>query len=1068
MTDYTTKFDLKNHLYIAQFISRSIGISDLKNIKDFKDVQEGIHTDGFSHMFHMLLARPGKTLREADLRNYDIHIQEYIVHINKNRPNKIHLKYFQYLAILLTEIYLDKYFIDPIQLVNEINDYYSQEVDKYKLFNDNNISKIAYWMATGSGKTILMHINLLQFKRYNKGIHKLDYDNILVITANDDMTEQHLDELALSNIDAEDFDGTKISYTFGNQEILKILSIHKLTEDKSGDGTTIDVEWFGKKNLVFVDEGHKGKASKNKETRVWQQRKEKITEKGFTFEYSATFAQIISSIDDENFNEYSESIIFDYSYKYFHQDGYGKNYKILNLDTKTEFDQQYIKNLLTANALSYLEQILVYENTPDLHEYNIEKPLWMFVGARVSGKNTQSDILTIIDFFNYLIKTERQEIISNIKQIMNGEKIIVDAQGKSLFDNTDPQRHFPYLKINYRNQEEQIYKEIMKKILYVDPDTTGKKLHFSDIKTGDGETGLRASSNTPYFGVVYISDNLKRQLRKEIEKKYFDITLENDVSSKSLFSSITETTDINILIGAKKFIEGWNSWRVSNLCLLNVGKSQGPQIIQLFGRGVRLKGKKYSLKRSHPGDDAPIHLPLLETLNIYGVKANYMKEFQKILETESIPVHRTEVKTKTLDPFPEDLQVLKIRKDWDFYDECFELEIDDKIKPVLDLRPVGFDFDSRGHHLSEADNITSELSLDPIVFNIIGYDDIYLDILRYKKLKEYYNIHISKQTLIDFFSQPNNYTIYRNEPLPFTIYSNYEIVQKIATQLFRKYVDLYYNSRKRASMAKNLQLIPLKEDDKNIDKEYTISVEGSDENLLDYILQLLNSQELYTSSKTIQLQEDLRAYVYSQPPNFRNSYYENHLYQPLLSNKNPKITIIPGSLNEGETKFIEDLVEFLSNDPYPEKEIYLLRNSTKSKGVGFYAEHRYYPDFIMWIKEENQQRVLFIDPKGLTHISFDPLADESKLYLFEHLQNEIQPQLKRTDVILDSYTVSVTDHSTVQNLADSRKTVDEFARENHILFQYTTKNKSATIVNPDYIQTLFDIVFSYTPQEGVI
>ena len=82
-------------------------------------------------------------------------------------------------------------------------------------------------------------------------------------------------------------------------------------------------------NLVLEDEGHKGKASS--ESRTWQRRKDKITEKGFTFEYSATFAQIIDNEEDENFNEYSESIIFDYSYKYFHQDGYGKNYKILNL-----------------------------------------------------------------------------------------------------------------------------------------------------------------------------------------------------------------------------------------------------------------------------------------------------------------------------------------------------------------------------------------------------------------------------------------------------------------------------------------------------------------------------------------------------------------------------------------------------------------------------------------------------------------------------------------------------------------------------------------------------------------
>ena len=41
-------------------------------------------------------------------------------------------------------------------------------------------------------------------------------------------------------------------------------------------------------------------------------------------------------------------------------------------------------------------------------------------------------------------------------------------------------------------------------------------------------------------------------------------------------------------------MEGWNSWRVSNMGLLNIGRNEGSEIIQLFGRGVRLRG------RGHP------------------------------------------------------------------------------------------------------------------------------------------------------------------------------------------------------------------------------------------------------------------------------------------------------------------------------------------------------------------------------------------------------------------------------------------------------------------------------------
>src|SRR5690606_41365579 len=59
----------------------------------------------------------------------------------------------------------------------------------------------------------------------------------------------------------------------------------------------------------------------------------------------------------------------------------------------------------------------------------------------------------------------------------------------------------------------------------------------------------------------------------------------------SLFHELDKPhSAINVLIGSKKFTEGWSSWRVSTMGLMNVGRSEGAQIIQLFGRGVRLKG----------------------------------------------------------------------------------------------------------------------------------------------------------------------------------------------------------------------------------------------------------------------------------------------------------------------------------------------------------------------------------------------------------------------------------------------------------------------------------------------
>jgi len=118
---FSKSFNLKDHLYLSRFIAQKLGIKDLTKINDFKDIPEGYYTDGYSYMYHHLLARPGRKINEATLRQYDNNINEYLQKLNKKRTTSITLKYYQYLALLFTEIYLDLYFQDPIKLLNDLN-----------------------------------------------------------------------------------------------------------------------------------------------------------------------------------------------------------------------------------------------------------------------------------------------------------------------------------------------------------------------------------------------------------------------------------------------------------------------------------------------------------------------------------------------------------------------------------------------------------------------------------------------------------------------------------------------------------------------------------------------------------------------------------------------------------------------------------------------------------------------------------------------------------------------------------------------------------------------------------
>ena len=73
---------------------------------------------------------------------------------------------------MFTEIYLDRYFTDADGLLAELNRHVASfnattpatdQVEPYQL---EQLNKLAFWCATGSGKTLLMHVNVRQYRHY--------------------------------------------------------------------------------------------------------------------------------------------------------------------------------------------------------------------------------------------------------------------------------------------------------------------------------------------------------------------------------------------------------------------------------------------------------------------------------------------------------------------------------------------------------------------------------------------------------------------------------------------------------------------------------------------------------------------------------------------------------------------------------------------------------------------------------------------------------------------------------------------------------------------------------------
>ena len=217
---------------------------------------------------------------------------------------------------------------------------------RYEQFTSNDLSKLAFWMATGSGKTLLLHFNYLQFMHYNRK----PLDNILLITPNEGLSQQHLDELQVSNIPAMRFDLDQASGLMSQSGAIKVTEITKLVEDKKGGGVWVPVETFEGNNLIFVDEGHKGAGGE-----AWRGMRDALAETGFTLKYSATFGQALAAANnDALLTEYGKAIAFDYSYRHFYSDGYGKDFRILNLQQESAEEQT--DTLLMANLIFFYEQ----------------------------------------------------------------------------------------------------------------------------------------------------------------------------------------------------------------------------------------------------------------------------------------------------------------------------------------------------------------------------------------------------------------------------------------------------------------------------------------------------------------------------------------------------------------------------------------------------------------------------------------------------------------------------------------------------------------------------------------
>lgn len=916
------------------------------------------------------------------------YLKAYNTYLEAHKQNKVTLRYYQILAVYFTEVFFR----------NREN----KELEEFAK------SALAYWMATGSGKTIIMHINVFQFIEHNKGFKDLE---IIITTPGVNLIHQHEREVTPLVEYLNKIHRNKIRFTIDTTSALlnKADDFFDFPDNKKYQ------------RLILVDEAHIGLGTNQKddEGEFLKLRRRMNIKHSFLFEYSATFHNLDSKLE----NEYSKSIIYDYNYNLFYRDGYGKDFYFekINADVlqNGSLDDNLALNLKVIEEKLDVFNKLDYSDMKDLFSATTfpDRPLIAFMGNTVNDKKEEgkkgddelSDISKIVDYLAKLTETER-------------------AKFKNLFNN--------------------YYKG---------------KLKLTRNTQADDEI-LLSYGTGDYWGIVNVGNGLNfiNDYKGENVDKITSTSVVITNIDKYLFENIDKPqSPINVLIGSRKFAEGWNCFRVSVIGLINLGKTKGNKIIQIFGRGVRLKGLKNDGKRkdlNHIEDYFALKhtdfdkLKRLETLCVFSLQRSYLETFTEAVSSEleitktfEISVNPSLIKLNSgdvaFDAYKKDLKIFKLSKTSIDVKKVLLYPADKKVEyefviqgkhKKATINNFSFSLDYRTNRNEEGKNIRNSLSQVNSNYSAFIY---YLPFVKtITEQADEANIHLYKagspltEISIDDAVAYIDEIKYKEE-LPEL---DFEFAENLNTKIGEEFVK---KVRNKINWHLNSSIYEYEEELKQ--SQGDIKGDFIAKYTLVKSFKLSKKVGATTKQKT---EKELNQEIADFTKTIRDienaliiDKIGNHIYEPLLrENKlvlKDDVKLTPDKLNDGEKKFVKDFAKYIKDKPdkFNDFDVYLMRNVESLKSIGIYLNDDsevFYPDFIMWLITKDKVFINFIDPKGQMgtkdfateqYKEKVTIADKSTNTTLPNIEKELK-RIHKKDFVLNSF-ILLRDSSELGKLA---------------------------------------------------
>lgn len=835
------------------------------------------------------------------------------------------------------------------------------KVENHCVSFENFINRLAFYMATGSGKTIVI-IKLVELLSVAIRMGLIPKKNIMFFSANENLIQQFEKEIEKYNRNKDyfkqiDFKSLKSVthkdfYRAPKDSVIKQITLFyyraDLMNDEESKENLLNYKdyWDNGENYVILDEAHKGNKSESKRQAIFSL----LSLKGFLFNFSATFTEesdLITAVYNLSVGEWVKL-------------GYGKESVLLKKNNLNAFKElkdlnDREKEIALLKALLLLGMQKRYKTEGYFYD-----PLMLVFTHSVNVKNSDAEI-----FFKTLARVIENDDGSDFLKAK--EDLLEELKNPEFLFSDDKDKDYK-VKVFKEGLKSMDFKGLKEEVFYANNG------HIEVIinPKNNQEIAFKLNTSDKVFCLIRIGDITEWICEKLKSVKVVSKNL--SFKEESYFSQIDKSS-INILVGSRAFDTGWDSTRPSVILFLNIGLDDDAKklVKQSFGRGVRIESVKNQRQRlayleidEAIKDKLKPNAAMLEMLFVIPTNHASLEailKFQK--ESENGGENRG--------PWRE-IKLEKTRIEHALFVPCYRKEQTNALKisqsASFKMSEKNFkDLKEHFHLMSEKHFILKHEIYDPKDYALLK------EMIQTAHFKKVSTWHYKD---LDYMISEIKGKLYPNQKVPKDEFNALDSEKIVHFKRIKVKAD------KKEELVKTIQEV---KEYAPLDKETLIKKIAQGE--IDPY-----DTEKHKQNKTFKVggAELLKL--------------KEHYYTPLIKAKNCDWLKHVVKV-ESESDFLEELLKITETlqENYDFWAFSKIDEHLDNLFIPYFnnaAERKFFPDFIFWLEKGGTQIICFIDPKGSKHTDYEHKADAYQLFKDKIFNPKDNPNLK-IKVVLKFY-----------------------------------------------------------------